>query len=71
MLEVIILEDDLRSLQAVLSINNPELPVLDSWSIFFRGTGSETLWHNAHSLPIPLHVIHQVVYLPLDTSAFT
>ena len=67
MLKIVVRQDDLRRLQAVLTIKNPEHAILDSRPIFLRGTRSQSLGHGACGLPIPLHVVHEVVGLPQHT----
>ena len=69
MLEVVVLEDYLRRLQDVLSIDNSKLSILNSWPLLHR-TGCQPLWHDADGLSIPLHVVHEVIYLPLYSPVF-
>jgi hypothetical protein len=69
-LEGLVLQNNLRSLQVVLAVDDPKFPIQDYWPILLRGTGSEALWHHANCLPIPLNAVVEVVQLPLHTPAF-
>ena len=51
----------------MLTIDNRELAIVDSRPNFFRGARSQSLEHDADSLPIPFHVVYEVVDLPQHT----
>ena len=68
-LEVVVFQDDRQHLKAVLTIDDPKFVVFDLRLVPLSWPGGEPYWHDAHRLPVPLYIVHQIVNLPLHAFA--